>query len=61
MEWTMAAFFGSVALAPERFTPAEIRAGIGLFLTHAPNHIREACRLTRSYVWEDFPYDDEDV
>jgi len=56
-----AAFLVALHLLPERFTPAEIRAGIGLFLTHAPNHIREACRLTRSYVWEDFPYDDEDV
>jgi hypothetical protein len=30
-----------------------------LFLIHAPNHIREACRLTGSYVWEDFLYDDD--
>jgi hypothetical protein len=25
----------------------------------APNHIREACRLTGQYVWESFPEDDE--
>jgi hypothetical protein len=46
-------------LFPERFTPEEIDAGLDLFLCHAPNHIREACRLTGQYVWENFPDDDE--
>jgi hypothetical protein len=54
-----AAFIVAVHLFPERFTPEEIDAGIGLFLCHAPNHIREACRLTRTYVWECFPTNDE--
>jgi hypothetical protein len=54
-----AAFIVALHLFPERFTPEEIKAGIGLFLVHAPNHIREACRLTGQYVWEDFPYEDE--
>ena len=54
-----AAFIVAVLLFPERFTPQEIEAGVGLFLCHAPNHIREACRLTGQYVWESFPEADE--
>jgi len=54
-----AAFIVAVHLFPERFTPEEIRDGILGFLVHAPNHIREACRLTGQYVWESFPDDDE--
>lgn len=54
-----AAFIVALHLFPERFTPEEIDEGIGLFLVHAPNHIREACRLTGSYVWENFPEDNE--
>ena len=50
-----AAFVVAVHLFPERFTPEEIEAGVGLFLTHAPNHIRAACALTGYYVWENFP------
>ncbi len=50
-----AAFLVALHLFPERFTPEEIEAGIGMFLIHAPNHIREACRLTKTYVWENFP------
>ena len=56
-----AAFLVALHLFPERFTPQEIEAGVGMFLIHAPNHIREACRLTNTYVWENFPYDDEDA
>ena len=56
-----AAFLVALHLFPDRFTPEEIRAGIGMLLIHAPNHIREACRLTKTYVWEDFPYDDENA
>ena len=56
-----AAFIVALHLFPERFSAAEIDAGIGLFLVHAPNHIREACRLTGTYVWESFPDDDERV
>jgi len=54
-----AAFIVALHLFPERFTPQEIDAGLGLFLVHAPNHIREACRLTGTYVWESFPDEDE--
>jgi hypothetical protein len=54
-----AAFVVAVHLFPERFTPEEIAAGVGLFLVHAPNHIRAACGLTGHYVWESFPDDDE--
>ena len=50
-----AAFIVAVHLFPERFTDQEIRDGVGYFLTHAPNHIREACRITGQYVWENFP------
>lgn len=39
-----AAFVVALHLFPERFTPAEVAAGVGLFLAHASNHIREACR-----------------
>jgi hypothetical protein len=54
-----AAFIVALHLFPERFSHEEIDAGLGLFLVHAPNHIREACRLTGQYVWESFPDDDE--
>ena len=54
-----AAFVVAVHLFPERFTREEIAAGVGLFLVHAPNHIRAACGLTEQYVWENFPGDDE--
>ncbi len=53
------AFITALHLFPERFTAEEIRAGIGLFLVHAPNHIRAACRLTDTYVWTDFPDSDD--
>ncbi len=56
-----AAFVVALHLFPERFTSEEIEAGIRLFFIHAPNHIREACRLTNTHVWEDFPYDDENA
>ena len=54
-----AAFVVAVHLFSERFTPEEIAAGVGLFLVHAPNHIRAACGLTGQYVWENFPEDDQ--
>jgi hypothetical protein len=49
------AFIVAVHLFPERFTPEEIREGVMRFLYHAPNHIREACRITGTFVWSDFP------
>jgi hypothetical protein len=54
-----AAFIVAVHLFPERFTSEEIVAGVGMFLTHAPNHIRAACGITGNYVWTDFPDADE--
>ena len=54
-----AAFVVAAHLFPERFTPEELAAGVGLFLVHAPNHIRAACGLTGTYVWENFPDADE--
>ena len=54
-----AACIVALHLFPERFTADEVDAGLRLFLVHAPNHIREACRLTGTYVWENFPDDDE--
>jgi len=54
-----AAFIVALHLFPERFSAADIDVGIGLFLVHAPNHIREACRLTGTYIWESFPDDEE--
>ncbi len=54
-----AAFIVAVHLFPERFTREEIEAGVGLFLVHAPNHIRAACGLTGTYVWADFPEERE--
>lgn len=50
-----AAFMVAVHLFPEKFTAEEIREGVEAFLCHAPNHIREACRITGQYVWENFP------
>jgi hypothetical protein len=50
-----AAFIVALHLYPQRFTKEEIDDGIGLFLTHAPNHIRAACGLTGHYVWESWP------
>ena len=34
-----AAFVVALHLFPERFSHDEIKAGIGMFMTHAPNHI----------------------
>jgi hypothetical protein len=50
-----AAFVVAVHLFPERFTPEEIEAGVGMFLVHAPNHIRAACGITGHHVWTEFP------
>ncbi len=55
-----AAFIVALHLYPERFTDEEIRAGIQLFLAHAPNHIRAACQITDQYVWENFPETEPD-
>lgn len=56
-----AAFIVALHLFPERFSDEEIEAGVGLFLCHAPNHIRAACGITGQYVWPDFPESDPDI
>jgi hypothetical protein len=53
-----AAFLVALHLFPARFTDEEIKAGVGMFLCHAPNHVRAACQITGQYVWEDFPESD---
>ncbi|MBP7687031.1 MAG: hypothetical protein KA765_03960 [Thermoflexales bacterium] len=40
-----AAFVVALHLFPERFTDMEVRAGVEMFLHHAPNHIVAACGL----------------
>lgn len=40
------AFLTALALAPTRFTPEEIEAGITGFLVHAPNHIAAAAKIS---------------
>jgi len=40
-----AAFLVAAHLFPDRFTPAEISAGISAFLIHAPNHVAAAAAL----------------
>jgi len=45
-----AAFFVALHLFPERFTPEEIQAGIGMFFVHAPYHIAEAAALAGEFV-----------
>jgi hypothetical protein len=52
------AFLLALHLFPDQFTDEEVRDGVARFLAHAPNHIRAACGITGSYVWEDFPDDD---
>ena len=40
-----AAFIVALLLFPERFSPAQIRAGIERFAIHAPNHVAAAAKL----------------
>jgi hypothetical protein len=47
VDWSYnAAFVVALHLFPERFTPEEIEAGIGMFCAHAPAHVIAAARLT---------------
>lgn len=39
-----AAFITALLLFPKRFTPEEIREGIGDFLVHAPSHLAAAAK-----------------
>ena len=50
-----AAFVVAVHLFPERFTREEIAAGVGLFLVHAPNHIRAASASQNNTCGKTFP------
>jgi hypothetical protein len=60
-DWNQdAAFIVALHLYPERFTDEEIKVGIQLFLTHAPNHILAACKITDQHVWKNFPESDPD-
>jgi len=45
-----AAFLIALHLFPDRFTPDEIQAGIGMFFVHAPYHIAEAAALAGQYA-----------
>jgi len=46
-DWSSdAAFLIALHLFPDRFTQAEIRAGIDLFLVHVPAHVLAAARLS---------------
>jgi hypothetical protein len=40
-----AAFIVALHLYPERFTPEEIEAGVGMLLSHVPSHVIAAARL----------------
>jgi hypothetical protein len=47
VDWSYnAAFVVALHLFPERFTPEEIAAGIGMFCAHVPAHVIAAARLT---------------
>jgi hypothetical protein len=53
-----AAFLVALHLYPERFTPEEIEAGVGLFLCHVPSHVFAAARLAGQPVEDLFRNDD---
>jgi hypothetical protein len=56
-----AAFLVALHLFPERFTPEEIRAGVGLFLVHVPSHVIAAARLSGNSTDDVFATDDDDT
>jgi hypothetical protein len=56
-----AAFLVALHLFPERFTPDEIRAGVGLFLVHVPSHVIAAARLSGNSTDDVFATDDDDT
>ena len=53
-----AAFLVALHLYPERFTPEEIEAGVGLLLCHVPSHVLAAARLAGQPV-EDLLREDD--
>ncbi|HEY4415854.1 MAG TPA: hypothetical protein VGO57_09195 [Verrucomicrobiae bacterium] len=54
-----AAFLVALHLFPERFTPEEIQAGVGLFLVHVPSHVIAAARLSGNSTDDVFATDDD--
>jgi hypothetical protein len=60
-DWSSdAAFIVALHLFPERFTPEEIEAGVGLFLCHVPSHVIAAARLA-GHPAEDLFREDDNV
>ena len=46
VDWNAdAAFLVAVMLYPERFTQAELAAGVGMLMVHAPDHVVAAARI----------------
>jgi hypothetical protein len=41
-----AAFLLALHLAPDRFSPEEVKEGVTQFLVHAPNHVAAAAKLS---------------
>jgi len=56
-----AAFLIALHLFPDRFTPDEIQAGIGMFFVHAPYHIAEAAALAGQYAPGSSDYESDDT
>lgn len=56
-----AAFLVALHLFPERFTPEEISAGVGLFLVHVPAHVIAAARLSGNSTDDIFATGDDDT
>jgi hypothetical protein len=54
-----AAFIVALHLFPERFTPEEIEAAVGMFLIHVPNHVVAAARLAGHPTDDIFREDDK--
>jgi hypothetical protein len=52
-----AAFLVALHLYPERFTKEEIKAGIDLFIVHAPNHIGAAAFLLENPIMDSFEHE----
>lgn len=56
-----AAFIVALHLFPERFTPEEIEAAVGMFLVHVPAHVLAAARLAGFPAEDIFREDDDGV
>lgn len=61
VDWNSdAAFVVATILFPERFTAEELRAGVDMFLIHAPSHVLTAARLG-GYVARDLDLDEDAI